>query len=56
MDEVAEVPCLSESMVLLASGHGLSPGRDPDVELHVAGAEFNMASGPAHVGHEVLPG
>ncbi len=49
----AEVLCLGESMVLLASEHRLSLADTPDVALHVAGAESNVACGLAHLGHRV---
>ncbi|WP_198671911.1 sugar kinase [Desertihabitans aurantiacus] len=51
--DVAPVLCLGETMVLGASAHRLPLEETPDVELHVAGAESNVAAGLAHLGQDV---
>lgn len=48
---VAEVLCLGETMVLLASATSTPLENAAEVNLYVAGAESNVAIGLSHLGH-----
>lgn len=52
-EPLSEILCLGETMVLLASPKGLPLASAATVDLFVAGAESNVASGLAHFGHGV---
>lgn len=53
MSSNSEVLCIGETMVLLTSSTGQSLEKSDQLDIHVAGAESNVAAGMTHLGQAV---